>query len=106
MHKKIVNCHMYASDIYLLRALSIVCISTLLKSKGVAKMIEKEYTSARIRADRKMMLDKIAIKIGYATQKPCKWTDVLNYLIENYAKDAEQDMIHQTQGKETKKQSV
>ncbi|EIP3426439.1 hypothetical protein LSE82_005321 [Salmonella enterica] len=69
-------------------------------------MKEKEYTSARIRTDRKMMLDKVAIKIGYATQKPCKWTDVLNYLIENYAKDAEQDMIHREQGKEVKKQSM
>ena len=68
-------------------------------------MAEKEYTSARIRYDRKMQLDKAAIRIGYATQKPCKWTDILNFLIENYAKEAEQDMIHKIQGKEVKKQS-
>ncbi len=65
-------------------------------------MAEKDDTSTRIKIFRKMKLEQLAIEIGYATKKPCKWTDLLNYLIDNYANEAKQDLIHSTKAEEKK----
>lgn len=54
--------------------------------------MEKKTASLRIPIDKKMQLDQAAIEIGYAIRKPVKWTEVTMYLIENYLKDAIQDM--------------
>ncbi|MBG6243613.1 MAG: hypothetical protein EKE20_18310 [Candidatus Symbiopectobacterium sp. Dall1.0] len=67
-------------------------------------MIEKEDTSTRIKLHRKMKLEQMAIEIGYATKKPYKWTDLLTYLIDNYANDAKQDLIKSR--KESEKKST
>lgn len=53
---------------------------------------DMNYTSLRVREDRKMRLERSAIEISNVTKRTVKWTDVANYLFENYLKDAEKDM--------------
>ncbi|EBX2068621.1 hypothetical protein DRE43_29195 [Salmonella enterica subsp. enterica serovar Java] len=55
-------------------------------------MKSPEYVTMRVRKERKLILDKATIEIGYATGVPCKWTDVVNFLIDNYLQDAKNDM--------------
>jgi len=52
----------------------------------------KKYTSVRINEERKLMLERLAIDTSYIAKKPIKWTDIVNFLIDNYAKDAAQDL--------------
>ncbi|ELM4216357.1 hypothetical protein RYG71_000456 [Salmonella enterica] len=68
-------------------------------------MSKEEDTSTRIKLSRKRKLEQLAIEVGHATKVPCKWTEILSYLIDNYANDAKNDLIHKTREKETKKQS-
>lgn len=57
-------------------------------------MIEDmNYTSLRVREDRKLKLERAAIEISNKTQRTVKWTDLANYLFENYLNDAKKDMI-------------
>lgn len=51
-----------------------------------------KYTSLRVREDRQMALERAAIDISYATGKQVKWTDVANYMFDDYLKDAVKDM--------------
>lgn len=50
-------------------------------------------TSMRIRADRKMELERLAIEISFKTGTSVRYTDVANYLIDNYKKDVKSEMI-------------
>lgn len=65
-------------------------------------MTEKDGTSTRIKMFRKMKLEQLAIEVGYATKKPCKWTGLLSYLIDNYANEAKLDLIHNIKNDEKK----
>jgi len=51
-------------------------------------------TSMRIKAERKMDLERIAIEISVKVGQSVRYTDVINYLIDNYKKDAKEGMIH------------
>lgn len=42
--------------------------------------------------DRQIRLERMAIEISSRTGKTVKWTDLMVYLIDNYAKDAAEDM--------------
>ena len=53
---------------------------------------DMNYTSLRVREDRKLILERAAIDISHATGKTVKWTDVANYLFTNYLKEATKDM--------------
>lgn len=52
----------------------------------------KKYTSLRLAEEKKLMLERLAIDVSYKTGKPIKWTEIVNYMIDNYAKDAAQDL--------------
>jgi len=52
----------------------------------------KKYTSIRITEEKKITLERLAIDASYKAGKSIKWTDLVNYLIDNYAKDAAQDL--------------
>lgn len=54
----------------------------------------KKYTSLRVSEATKMKLERVAIDVSYETKESVKWTDVANYLFENYLTDAKNDMIH------------
>lgn len=56
------------------------------------KMSEKKYGSLRVSEERKMMLEKAAIEVSYATGKPIKWSEVAFYLIDEYLKEAVKDL--------------
>jgi len=51
-------------------------------------------TTFNIEIEKKMMLERAAIEISHKIRKPVKWTELLNFMIENYTKDAMQDIIH------------
>ena len=51
-----------------------------------------KYTSLRVREDKKMTLERAAIEISNTTKKTVLWTDVANYMFENYLNDAKKDM--------------
>ena len=54
-------------------------------------------TTVAIVAERKLKLERLAIDASHTTGKPISWTDIVNYLIDNYAKDAIQDIMHSIQ---------
>ncbi len=54
----------------------------------------KKYTSLRVKEETKMKLERVAIDVSYETKESIKWTDVANYLFEEYLSDAKNDMIH------------
>lgn len=56
------------------------------------KMSEKKYGSLRVSEERKMMLEKAAIEVSYATGKPIKWSEVAFFLIDEYLKEAVKDL--------------
>ncbi|MNF41925.1 hypothetical protein [Aeromonas sp. Marseille-Q7275] len=56
------------------------------------KMKPKTYASLRVSEERKLMLQKAAIDVSYATGKPLKWSEVAFYLIDEYLNEAVKDL--------------
>jgi hypothetical protein len=52
----------------------------------------KKYTSLRVSEEKKIKLERAAIEISYSTGKQIKWTDVANYLFDEYLNEAKKDM--------------
>ncbi|EBD5994283.1 hypothetical protein DRE43_29140 [Salmonella enterica subsp. enterica serovar Java] len=50
--------------------------------------------NASITGDRVMKIERVAVDVTAKTGSVTKWTDVINYLIDNYLQDAKQDMLH------------
>uniref|UniRef100_A0AAU8B3P1 Uncharacterized protein n=1 Tax=Dulem virus 56 TaxID=3145767 RepID=A0AAU8B3P1_9VIRU len=44
-----------------------------------------------------MKIERIAVEVTAITGKVTKWTDVVNYMINNYLNDAKQDLIHKAE---------
>lgn len=61
----------------------------------------QKYTSLRVKEENKMKLERVAIDISYETKESVKWTDVANYLFENYLQEAKADMIHKKRDQKT-----
>ncbi|MDX7728760.1 hypothetical protein SJS36_06805 [Aeromonas caviae] len=55
-------------------------------------MKPKTYASLRVSEERKLMLQKAAIEVSYATGKPLKWSEVAFYLIDEYLNEAVKDL--------------
>lgn len=55
-------------------------------------MNAKKYASLRVSDERKMMLEKAAIEVSYATGKVVKWSDIAFYLFDEYLKEAVKDL--------------
>lgn len=47
--------------------------------------------------DTHMKIERVAVEVTAITGKVTKWTDVVNYMINNYLNDAKQDLIHKTE---------
>lgn len=56
------------------------------------KMKPKTYASLRVSEERRLMLQKAAIEVSYATGKPLKWSEVAFYLIDEYLNEAVKDL--------------
>ncbi|MFM5271788.1 hypothetical protein ACEUAK_16005 [Aeromonas veronii] len=59
-----------------------------------------KFTSLRVAEKRKMALERAAIEISYARGVSVKWTEVANYLFDEYLAEAVKDM----KGKRDKEQ--
>lgn len=55
-------------------------------------MNSKKYASLRVSEERKMMLEKAAIEVSYATGRVVKWSDIAFYLFDEHLKDAVRDL--------------
>lgn len=49
-------------------------------------------TSVRVNETRKLKLERAAIDLSYETRRQIKMADIVNYLIDNYMKDAVKDI--------------
>lgn len=61
--------------------------------KGV-KMTTPKRTSLAISAERKLKIERLAVDLSYKIGKSVSWTELATYILDNYAKDAVQDIIH------------
>ncbi|OOF18869.1 hypothetical protein BZJ17_15845 [Salinivibrio sp. IB574] len=52
----------------------------------------KKYTSLRVSEETKLKLERAAIEVSYATGKQVKWTEVANYLFDQYLTEAKKDL--------------
>ncbi|HEM7510907.1 TPA: hypothetical protein U2J54_003956 [Providencia rettgeri] len=55
-------------------------------------MQKNKRTTISINQEKKMKLERLAIDASHAAKKPISWTDIVNYLIDTYAKDAAEDL--------------
>jgi hypothetical protein len=55
--------------------------------------MSNKRTNMAITMERKDDLQKAVLEIAKRTNEIVKWTDVVNYLIDNYRKEAVEDMI-------------
>lgn len=62
----------------------------LMKAKTSAP--KPKRTTVSVTEQRRMKLERIAIETTMATGAVVKWTDVINYMIDNYSDDAKKDM--------------
>lgn len=56
-------------------------------------MQKAKRTTMAITAERKIRLERMAIDASQKAGTQIAWTDIVNYLIDNYAKDATEDMV-------------
>lgn len=56
-------------------------------------MAERKDTSFRVSELRRIKLEKIAIEVSMKTGKITKISDIINYLLDNYADEAKKDLI-------------
>ena len=51
-------------------------------------------------AETHMKIERVAVEITAKTGKVTKWTDVVNFMINNYLTEAKHDMISQVESKQ------
>jgi len=69
--------------------------SSILRYGYTQKEMVMKDTNMRIKAERKLELERIAIEISFKAGKSIRYTDVINYLIDNFKKDAKEEMINE-----------
>ncbi|MEI7370016.1 hypothetical protein WCT94_20585 [Pectobacterium sp. 1950-15] len=57
-------------------------------------MTTPKRTTMAIVAERKLKLERMAIDASHTAGRAITWTDIVNHLIDNYAKEAAKDLIH------------
>lgn len=50
-------------------------------------------TTYNVKEERKMKLERLAINASVKLGKTITWTEILGYLIDNYSKDAAEDLM-------------
>ncbi|WP_274714303.1 hypothetical protein [Xenorhabdus bovienii] len=66
----------------------------LTNKKANSVMSTPKRTTMAIVAERKLRLERLAIDASHVAGKSISWTDLVNHLIDNYAKEAAKDLIH------------
>ncbi|MEY8709175.1 hypothetical protein [Mangrovibacter phragmitis] len=54
-------------------------------------------TTYNVTEERKMKLERLAINASVKLGKTITWTEILGYLIDNYSKDAVEDLMSSKQ---------
>ncbi|EBW2026022.1 TPA: hypothetical protein ME382_005308 [Klebsiella pneumoniae] len=54
-------------------------------------------TTYNVTEERKMKLERLAINASVKLGKTITWTEILGYLIDNYSKDAAEDLMSSKQ---------
>lgn len=57
------------------------------------KPTSQQRTTMSVSIERKQRLERLAIDIQSKTYEKVLWTDLVNYLIDKYAKEASEDML-------------
>lgn len=60
-------------------------------------MTNSKRTTMTIRMERKMKLERLAIDASKKMDAQITWTDLVNTLIDEFAKDAQDLLIHRNQ---------
>lgn len=60
------------------------------------KMNVAKRKNLGVPAETHMKIERVAVEITAKTGRVTKWTDVVNFMIENYLNEAKQDLIHKT----------
>ncbi|MEY0665561.1 hypothetical protein AB7281_23360 [Providencia rettgeri] len=61
-------------------------------------MQKPKRTTMAVTAERKLKLERMAIDASQKAGKQISWTDIVNHLIDNYGKEATEDLILYAQG--------
>lgn len=62
-----------------------------MKQKRGKKMVDKRK-GYNVPEEKYLRLERMAVDMSYKVGKTIKWTEIITYLIDNYAKDAVDDM--------------
>lgn len=55
-------------------------------------MQKNKRTTISVSQEKKLRLERMAIEASHATKTSISWTDIVNYLLDTYAKDACEDL--------------
>lgn len=58
-----------------------------------------ERTTYNIKQEKKMRLERLALEESMKFGRMIKWTEIMEVLIDEYAKDAQQTIIHREEQK-------
>ncbi|MEY1272959.1 hypothetical protein [Proteus mirabilis] len=58
-------------------------------------MQKNKRTTISVSQEKKMRLERMAIDASHVAKTSISWTDIVNHLIDNYAKDACEDLKSQ-----------
>ena len=53
----------------------------------------EKRTTYNVREEKKIKLERLAINASVKLGKTITWTEILGYLIDNYSKDAAEDLM-------------
>lgn len=65
------------------------------------KKMTRTTTSYNIKIDKKMKIERLAMEASLKIGRTVKWTEIMEVLVNEFGKDAQQMLIHQHDKKNT-----
>ena len=62
-----------------------------------------ERATYNVKLDKKLKIERLAMEASLKVGRTVKWTEIMEVLIDEYAKDAQQTIIHREEQKLKKK---
>ena len=59
----------------------------------------KDRVTFNVKMERKLKIEKLAVEASQKVGRIVKWTEILEVLMDEFAKDAQAMIIHREQGK-------
>lgn len=66
----------------------------------------RSTASFNIKLEKKIKIERLAMEIGMKIGRPVKWTEVMNVLVDQFAKDAVAYIEHNENTKQTKNNNL